>query len=271
MSDIYSFLSYKKYLENRLGKRGSRTGLRKKLSEFMNVHTTFVSQVLLDKADFSLEQAESVNDFLAHTDDESDYFLNLVTYGRAGSAPLKRRLKSKLTELRTKHLNIQKRFNTPDSITKEQKQKFYSTHLYGAIHVLTSIPGFQTIDELSEALRISRDKLKAMVEFLLKLGIVQNNMGQLIPGSNHVHIGDDSDLIVQHHRNWRLHSLTQVHQKEKTDVRYSACLSLSKEDAFKIKNLILDNLENNIKLVGPSKEETAYVYNIDFYPLVEKK
>jgi len=229
MLEIYEFYSYKKYLENRLGKRGSRTGLRKKLSEFMRVHTTFVSQVLLDKADFSLEQAESINDFLLHTDAESEYFIYLVMYGRAGSAALKRRLKNKIQELKTVRLDIKKRLQSASSITPEQKYKFYSSHLYGAIHVLVSIPQFQKFDDLLKALRIDEQKLKEMIEFLLEIGVVVTDKEKLKPGPSHVHLGNDSDLIVQHHKNWRLHSLTNVNKKEKTDVRYSACMSLSKE------------------------------------------
>ncbi len=52
------------------------------------------------------------------------------------------------------------------------------------------------------------------------------------------------------------------------ELHYSACFSLSKSDAQKINELILKNLESNSKIIEKSKEEVAYVYSFDFYPLI---
>jgi hypothetical protein len=85
-----------------------------------------------------------------------------------------------------------------------------------------------------------------------------------------MHLGNDSATVLKHHTNWRLHTLQNLRFVHPENVHYSACLSLSREDAFRIKELLLAELKNNLKIVEKSPEETAYVYSFDFYPLIGK-
>ena len=53
----------------------------------------------------------------------------------------------------------------------------------------------------------------------------------------------------------------------KNDLHYSAALTLSREDAYKIKDSRIQNLQQNVKVISESKEEVAYVYCMDFFAL----
>ncbi len=77
----------------------------------------------------------------------------------------------------------------------------------------------------------------------------------------------DSELILKHHSNWRQHTISNLQFLDREDLHYSACLSLSTADVFKIKESILGNLKSNIDIISKSKEETAYVLCFDFYKL----
>lgn len=265
---IFDFLEYRPYLESRLGKKGSRTGLRKRLSEAIGVHTSFVSQVLLDKADLSLEQAEQANEFLEHNEVESEYFLLLVLKDRAGSVKLRKRFDQKIYKMREERLNVKKRISPEGEIKQEDRLKFYSNYYYAAIHVLVSIPSFQNIDAIVAALKVQRGQVIEMMDFLMGIGLVIKRGDKFLPGPQHVHLGNDSELVLSHHKNWRMHSLDSLKFLNKDDLHYSACISLSKKDAFKVRDAILENLQKNVKTITTSKEEVAYVYNIDFYSLL---
>lgn len=267
---IWNFINYRPYLIEKLGIEGSRTGLRKKLAEHIKVHTTFVSQVLKGRGDFSLEQAEAINHFLSHTSDEGDYFLLLVMKDRAGTRELKQRFQTKLEAQRQERLNIKKRVEVKQEISAQDRERFYSNIFFGAIHVLCSIPEMRSVDKLTHALKLPREQIQEMVDYLLKLGILSEKNQELIPGSQHIHLGNDSTTILKHHSNWRLHTLQNLRFVQPDNVHYSACLSLSREDAFKIKELLLKELKNNLKIVEKSPEEIAYVYSFDFYPLLGK-
>lgn len=265
---LWDFTEYRGYLLEKLGPEGSRTGLRKELAHAIPVHTTFVSQVLKGRVEFSLEQAEAINSFFGHTEEEGEYFLLLLLKARAGSDKLRARFESKIRAMRDERLNIQKRLETSNEISLKDREKFYSSFVYGAVHVLTGIPTFKTRESLAEALKLRLMRMSEIVEFMLRLGVLVEKDGKLAPGPQHVHLGNDSELILRHHANWRLHTVSNLQFLDRDDLHYSACLTLSKEDAFRVKESILQNLKANVGVVSNSKEEVAYVMNLDFYKML---
>lgn len=264
---IWEWTDYRQYLFARLGAEGSRTGQRKALADFIPVHTSFVSQVLKGRADFSLEQAEAINHFLKHTEDEGQYFILLLLMERAGSQALRQRFFRQIEEMRSQRLDIKSRLEAEGEISLKDREKFYSSAHYGAIHVLTSIPGLQTVQALAEVLRLDQNQVQEMVDFLLELGVLQLEKGFLKPGSHHVHLGTETELVLKHHSNWRLHTLQRLQFLNKEDLHYSACVSLSKADAFKVKEALLQCLKEQVQTISSSQEEVAYVLSFDFYPL----
>lgn len=264
---IWDFTDYRSYLMEKLGSEGSRTGLRKKLADSIPVHTTFVSQVLKGRADFSLEQAESINMFFEHTEDEGEYLILLLMKDRASTGKLKTRFERKIQALRDGRINIKTRLQIDSSITQQDRERFYSSYLYGAVHVLAAIPKYKTAADLSEALRMPRAQLQEIIEFMLRIGVLKESEGLLSPGLNHVHLGNDSELILKHHANWRFHTLTSLQFLNRDDLHYSACLSLSQNDAFRVKESMLSNLKANVDIISASPEEVAYVMSFDFYKL----
>lgn len=73
--------------------------------------------------------------------------------------------------------------------------------------------------------------------------------------------------IIKHHNNWRQQSIEALDRERLTDLHYSGVVSLSTEDALKIKNILLDNLKENIEIIKDSKEEELFCYCIDFFSL----
>lgn len=267
---IWNFLNYRSYLLEKMGGKQSRTGLRKKLAAYIPVHTTFISQVLQGHADLSLEQGEAVNSFLEHTEDEGEYFILLLLKDRAGTKNLKQRFESKVKAMRDQRMNIQKRIGAQNEISDKDRQKFYSSYYYGAIHVLTSIPEFRTIEKLAESLHLTKQRVQEMVDFCVGIGVLVPYSGGFKPGSQHIHIAGNSELVLKHHSNWRQHTIQSMHFLEPDDLHYSACVSISQADAFKIKETILENLKSHVDTISKSPEEVAYVLNFDFYKLIHK-
>ena len=65
----------------------------------------------------------------------------------------------------------------------------------------------------------------------------------------------------------RFHTLTNLQLLNRDDLHYSACLSLSQSDAFRVKESMLSNLKANVDIISASPEEVAYVMSFDFYKL----
>lgn len=265
---IWEFHNYRDYLVFKLGPEGRRSGSRKEMAAAIVVHTTYVSQVLKGKAEFSLEQAEAINTFFDHTEDEGEYFISLLLKDRAGSPKLKSRFENKIQRMRDARINISKRLNVDHAITEKDREKFYSSALYGATHVLCSLPQFGSIETLAEALQLSRKRVAEIVEFLLRIGVLKRENDRLAPGSQHVHLGNDSEMVLKHHSNWRMHAINNLQFLDHQDLHYSACMSISHEGAFIVKEAILETLKRVVEIVGKSEVETGYVLNFDFYKLI---
>lgn len=266
---IWEFQNYRDYLIFRLGPEGSRSGARKELAAAIDVHTTHVSQVLKKKSEFSLEQAEAINTFFGHTEDEGEYFISLVLKDRAGSPKLKKRFENKIQGMRDARLNISQRLNVENVISQKDRERFYSSAAYGATHVLCSLPQYGNVPALSEALNLPKKKVAEIVEFLLKIGVLKSEKDDLVPGPKHVHLGNDSEMVLKHHTNWRLHAISNLQFLDKDDLHYSASLSISHEGAFAVKEAILETLKKVVEIVGKSEVETGYVLNFDFYKLIQ--
>jgi uncharacterized protein (TIGR02147 family) len=264
---VFDHKSYREYLHESLGRPGQRTGMRLRACKALGCHTTYLSQVLSGRAHLSLEHAESLNRFLEHTKEESEFFLTLVLRERAGTKPLQERFSARIQELLAKRNIIKNRVKAATELSPQDQDRFYGSWLYTAIHVLVSIPDYQTLEKLAAALGISLGATKEALEFLRRIGVVVRREGRYVHGPQVLHLGSDSLLIAKHHSNWRFHAIQSLGRAQPDDLHYSAAVSLTKEVAQKVRDNILRTLQDNIELIKHAKEEEAYVYSFDFYRL----
>jgi uncharacterized protein (TIGR02147 family) len=262
---LYEYSSYRTYLNDRLTSKGPRSGQKRKASEALQVHTTFISQVTLGRADLSLDQAERMNNFLGHSEDEGQYFLDLVIHDRASDPLLKNRFRKKIQAHQNERSQLKKHLQSSQELRPEDQNRFYSSHIYGLLHVLSSIPKFSTRKNLIEATGLSPVLANECIDFLLKLKVLKTSDDRIVPGEKHIHLGKDSNNIWRHHSNWRMATLQNFSFNEPTDLHYSGAMSCSLEDAIKIRELLLKQLKTINTTVSASKEETAYIYCFDFF------
>ncbi|MBC7754890.1 MAG: TIGR02147 family protein [Moraxellaceae bacterium] len=263
--NIFEYKSYRQYIKDCLELKGLKSGLKKRASEFLSVHTTFISQVTLGKADFSLDQSEKINQFLKHTDEEGEYFLELVIFERASDPKLRERYELKINNKIAEQTQISKRLIKRTEISDDDQDKFYTSYIYGLLHVLSSIPAFQTREKLIHEVGYSPKVVHQAIDFLLKIGILKQSNEKIICGEQHVHLTNESKNIWKHHANWRLATLSQFNFREKSDLHYSLVFSCSEKDVVRMKEDLLIHLKNMNERISKSKEEVACVYNFDFY------
>ena len=83
---LFEFRDYKAYLRQALERRREHErGSQARLAESLRCQSAYLSMVLRGSADLSIEQADGVNVFLAHSAKESHFFLILVQRARAGT------------------------------------------------------------------------------------------------------------------------------------------------------------------------------------------
>lgn len=263
--ELFDFLDYREYLQYRLDNLGGR-GQRSALAKHIGSPVSHISQVLGGVSHLSLEQGESANEFLQHTEIESDFFLLLIQFTRAGSQSLKKRLATQIKHQLEKRLIIKNRIDVKDTISEKDQLVFYSSWIYQAIHILVTIPHYQTRQLIASRLGISTKKTTEVLEFLVSLGLVQEENGTFKASIKRIHLGSDSSLVTKHHTNWRLralHSMEQEHNNE--NLHYSSVISISREDFIKIKNLNIQHIQKIKKIIKASPEEELYSFSIDCF------
>ena len=267
MKSIFEFRSYKAYLKDSFGGLKRKTGHRAAAARHMGCQTAYLSQVLNGSANLSLEQAYALNGFLAHDADESDCLLLLLQKERAGTEDLRDYFQTKLNDLIERRLTIKNRIQAQEGLSPADQTVFYSKWYYGAIHVLLSITTLQTKAALAEHLRLPLATISDALEFLESRGLAVQKSGRFEIGPRHMHLSKDSPHIVKHHTNWRTRAVTSLDAPKPGDMHYSVAMTLSKDDAIKLKAALLKVIDENLELAASSEPETAFAYAIDLFEI----
>lgn len=266
---VFEANDYKAYLNDRLDdpSRGGGRGARARLSKAIGCQTAYTAQVLRGTAHFSLEQAESINAFLGHSDEESHFFLLLVQVARAGSGPLRQRFEREIARLQEARLFLKNRLGVKQPLGHEDQVIYYSSWQYAAIHALVSIPKLRAPQSLSRRLGLEMGKINEALSFLSRSGILEETAHGYKIGTARIHLGADSPLVAKHHINWRLQAIRALEGDTRENLHYSSVISLSESDASRIRELLIKALETIKPIVRDSAEETGRCLNIDFFKI----
>jgi len=266
--DLFETQHYRDYLIARVGPKNQRLGVKSKMAAALRCQPSMISHVLAGTLDLSLEQGESLNQFFKHTEPERHYFLLLLQHARAATKELKQYFGAQLEEIRARRKILTKRIGTANSLTHEQRSKYYSTWQYAAIHIATTIPELQSREALAHFFAIPRKKLNEVIDFLEQAGLVVIREGRINPGKSEIFVGSDSELIIKHHTNWRLQAIDSLERESEKDLHYSAIASVSREDVLRIKKKAMLFIENTLQtLKASAPEEELYSFNLDFFGL----
>jgi uncharacterized protein (TIGR02147 family) len=242
-------------------------GVYVKLAGALGIHTTSMSQIISGKKNLSMEHAALICDFLSFSDQEAEYFLLLVQLDRAGQSRLRDRLEIRLEQLRSESKELSNIVPSQTKLRLAQQAVFYSDWHYSAIRVLTSIDQFQTIDEISLKLNISKSVIESKVKFLIECGLCVEDKGRLKPGPNYTHLGSTSPLISKHHANWRVFAMQRHSSIMKEELAYSSLMSISKANSRRARELLAEAIKKINELRDDSEGEIVRCLGVDWVSL----
>lgn len=261
--NLYDYFCYRKYLSTCFEKQG----LKLSAAKAIKIHSTYISRILKGDANLSLEQAELMNSYLKHNPEESHYFLLLVQHERAGTTTLKEYFKNQILQTLSERQIIINRIGETRKLPDEFGLKFYSKWYYAAVHILISIPSYQTVEAISEYIKLPYETVSEVLTFLEACHLAIRDGDRYKIGPNHIHSGKGSQLSKLHHQNWRHQAILSLENNSDSNLHYSGIFSLTPSIAAEIKENIISCLQKNTELVLASKEEVVYVYNFDFFEL----
>ncbi len=263
MKSIYEFLDYKAYINVTLAQRGP--GVRTRLANAASCQSGYVTHVLRGGAHFSLEQTQAVADFLGLNEEQASYLILLVSYERAGTVKLKKHFKNEIDSARSHQTVLKNRLKVTDTLSEEDKMIFYSSWHYGAIHVSVSVPGLETEVGLSERYHIPLARVNEVVAFLERTNLIERKNNKLKIRTPQIFINSQSALISKFHTNWRMRAIDSLDRYTEKDLHFSSVITCSRDDALKIREILVAAIEEIRPVVRASKDESCYSYAIDLF------
>ena len=265
-NSIFEYLDYKKYLSDWIESRadGGR-GERSRIAATLKCHVAYVSRVLGGVADFSPEQGHVLNSHLGHSPDEADFFLLLLSHGRAGTADLREYYASKIRGEVSRRNILKNRLTYHKTLPQEHQATYFSAWYYSAVHLMLSFKGGQTRDSISRELGLSPKKVTEILSFMLETGLAAQKQGRYQTGKVSIHLPNDSPMISKHHTNWRVQAINALERETPDELHYSSAVSIARRDVPKIRAALVAAIENVRSVVRESPEEEIHCYSLDFF------
>lgn len=263
---IYDFTDYKTYVRTWIEAQPKKgRGIFRRMADKFQISPTMLSHIFQGDKHLSIEAANDIAEFMSLGDDEFEYFLLLVLYGKAGNFRLQQRLKKKIHLEQKKANQIAKRMKADAELPEMSKSIFYSSWLYSGVRNMTACPSFKDVDQIATHLKIPRNAIQKVVEFLLQNNLCMLKDGALDVGLQQTHIGQDSPLVSKHHQNWRLQGLSKMVEQNENNLFFTSPMSMSRKTAEEIRPMILDLIENVRKKIRPSTSEIVRCLGIDWF------
>jgi uncharacterized protein (TIGR02147 family) len=267
--DLWAYKDYKKYITDRLddSKELSRSGL----AAACQCQSAYVSQVLGGNANLSAEQIFKASVYLNLSNEEHDYFMLLAQMNKAGTAELKDYYKAKLLQLNQDRLNLSKRLNTKSVLSVTEQAQYFSSWMYVVVHLMTTIAEYKNEEDIAEVLALPVAKIRETMDFLIRTGLVIRKKEGFAAGGTYNHLSSDSHLLPMMHINGRqlaAETIQRMQQRDfSTNLIYTSTITLSRDDFNKIKEILIQAIQETKDIIRPSKEEILGVFNLDFIRL----
>jgi len=267
LESLYSFEDYKTYLKSVLDGPGKERGYQSRLAEAAGCQRSYLSQVVHSTPHLTPEHAMGMAQFWKLSQDESDYFLDLVSLGRTHSKSLRHHLREKLLAARRKSQNLANRFQDKQLEPGEREQIYYSSWHLAALHILTSVPRFKSEAALSERLGLPLPFLRKSLEQLESLGLVTRISGGWGFGAGKLHLPKTSLLTGVNHSNWRARAVWDAQNPDSEGLHYTVVHSHSRKDFEALKQKILEWIDESRELIDPSPSEEVTCLCLDLFPV----
>jgi uncharacterized protein (TIGR02147 family) len=267
---IYKYIDYKAYLREVFLKSENR-GLMTEAAEVLVCAKSYLSRVLREKMDLSLDQAYRLGNFFSLQKNELEYFCLLVDLGRAQSSEYKTHLRHKIQELKLQHEESQTRGAHPVQTLSDTDIEYYSYWLLIPLHLSTSSKNGISLSEAREKFCLPESSLKMAFQYLLDRKWIRETKGRYYFETGSQYLPHNHPLLTMLHRSLREQAMANSYHKNPTDIHYSLWQTMSQDDYLKIRDLLLSAVDKANKIAQPSNSERVVGFNIDFFAPFEKK
>lgn len=263
-SSVFQYLNYVKFIGDSIESHSAVYGYKAQIAEAAQCQRSHLSLVLKGKAHFSLEQAVGVADFLKLDWKEKNFFVLLVQFARAGTSELKEFVRTQIEEQIKAQENLTQRIAEKTVLPEEKSAVLYSSWEPLAILIALSIPEKRSLSALSEHLQLKTEHVERVLAQLQGIGLAENHGYEWRATEHTLHLPKTSRFNSLNHSHWRQKAV-QNSFLQTDDVHYTSVCTLSKADVKKMKQMLLEFIDQSREVVAPSPEEELYCLTCDWF------
>lgn len=265
MNNLYSFNTYKEFLKDLIKCNSEKRGYQASLARAAGCQPSYISQVLSGKAELLLDHAAGISDFLGLNSAETDYLLTLVQLARATSLQLKSVLHKKLQILKEKQFELKEQIPNLKTTQSEIEGVYYSSWIWTAVHIATSINKYQTAESLSQRLGVPLHEIKEVLRKLEEFQYIRSQKETYFYHQGASHLPRESVMNEMNHLHWRARSIFDLQKKQNNSLNYTSVFSMAKTDSDNLRKALIQTINDSRQIIAPSQPEELYCFNIDFF------
>jgi uncharacterized protein (TIGR02147 family) len=262
---IYAFSSYRAYIRARAEEKPSTWGRLTSLAKAAGCHRPYLTKVLNQDAHLTPSQLYGLASHWKFSESETEYLLRMLEIEKASKSEFRAYLSAKNEALKRREEALSQVVARKPMGDSPKDTLYYSSWMWAAVHMLTSIPAFQTVRAISTRLSLSVPQTEFLLHSLESWGSVKQDKGKWIYAGNGHQIPKESPLVTFHHQNWRGLAVANSQLADPQSVHFTVVQSVSAEDYEKIRRLVLDAIKKSASIAGPSREEKLFCFNCDFF------
>ncbi len=262
--------NYRDLVDQYLGHRNKRRprGAVQALAKAVGCHSTFIAQVLKERAQFSAEQGFEVCQFFQFNPDQQDYFLLLLARDRAANLKLKYYYQKKLDNLLEQQRDLKPAESSGLNTSGAYEAEYFGNWAYQTVHALTQITRTQTIAAIAKVVKLSHEDVKDVLKRLEIMGLVKYEKSTWQSTLNSLHLAKESRFIRQLHTTWKAKLISDIQTGAISEgTRFSGLVTVTEKDYQRIRNILVAAIGTIRKTVEASTSEEACILSIDCYKI----
>jgi uncharacterized protein (TIGR02147 family) len=243
-------------------------GMKKALAKYLDVHKSFISQVLSGHRHLNLEQGIKVSSFMKLEKKGRDIFIALLNYQRAESAELKFYFQQQIEELKESRSSYSPEQEIKNYYHHLDQARYYSSWLNKAILMALKLPSINTIEQLADRLEMDQEAISEAIDFLKSCGMVTSFEGHFALTDKAQDFPMSMKYRAKNHLNWREKGIERLQGKQlNRDLFVTRPLLLSRAEIEYAKGRIIDLISELIQDNSFDQRTEMFCLNMDLFEI----
>ncbi len=243
MTSVLEYKDYQKFLTDWIHSKPKKgRGIKLSIASYLGITPQQVSKVLNENTHLTLDQSAKLISYLDLSGIEGKYFLGLVELARAGSLELREIVQERLDEYKMQWESPTRTGIEKKTHTLEEMEVYFSSYLYDAIDLITTLEKYQTPGAISQYFNISKKKTLEILSILVKLGALKKEGDKFIPTGELEWLELPKNIAKINTTNWRNRAIASLDYDEEVNNHQTLNFTVNRKAIPKIKKHIFDSM-----------------------------